>query len=277
MKLLLFFLISAFPLLAMAQADTLQVQAGDTTAVLDELTPSDNLLVDQNITVANSSQISEDLGGAVVGSDTLVTTPQAVAADLSDTTLVMNEEQSLAATDTLTATPAESTALVAEEVTASDSLSTNAADSLSTQQEIAPEVTSTTAEAATEAGSVSEAKVVINPQVDTIQWTYGRIENKTRAEKITLSGYFISYGLKGMVWVQTGMERKYSFDIKTAKGDWLNTDETGELLFEATCEGLNGTIRIVKEKKEITILLDFSQPDILSPNVAIEVNSFSKI
>ena len=94
---------------------------------------------------------------------------------------------------------------------------------------------------------------------------------------ITLSGHLISYGEKGFLWVQDGMELKYSFDVRAVKGDWSDISQNGELIFESVCEGVTGTIRIFKEKRMIKIHMDFTQPNRLTPNIILETNSFQKL
>lgn len=117
----------------------------------------------------------------------------------------------------------------------------------------------------------------INPETDTVRWDYGKVENKVRSETLSISGHFISYGSKSFLWVQNGMDHKYAFEIKGVKGSWSDITQTGELVYQAVCEGIDGTIRIYRQRRDVIIQLDFAKPDTLSPNIDLQVSSYSKI
>lgn len=118
----------------------------------------------------------------------------------------------------------------------------------------------------------------LNLKNDTISWEYGRGENKTRSESLTISGRFISYAEKGFLWVQNGTDTKYFFEVKMInKGDWSDTSENGEVEYRAICNGIEGTIRIYRDRQGVSVHLDFNQKDKLTPNVVLQINSFSKV
>jgi hypothetical protein len=118
---------------------------------------------------------------------------------------------------------------------------------------------------------------VFNPKSDTIKWVYVNGENKTRSEKMNISGHVISYGSSGFLWVQDGTDRKYKIDVKSFKDDWTKSRQYGELVYKAVCNGVDGTVRISREEGKVAIQLDFTQKDKLTPNVELRINSFSKI
>jgi hypothetical protein len=117
---------------------------------------------------------------------------------------------------------------------------------------------------------------VINPEKDTVKWEYGKVQNNLRSESVTISGHFITYGNNGLLWVQNGMDHKYAFEVKSVKGSWCDVSENGELVYGAICEGLEGTVPLYRQRKDVIIQIDFAQPDKLSPNIDLQINSFSK-
>lgn len=121
------------------------------------------------------------------------------------------------------------------------------------------------------------AQKAISPQTDTIRWNYGRIDNKIRSESLSITGHFISYGSKGFLWVQNGSDHDYRFEVKGVKGTWPDVDDRGELVYDAECEGIDGTIRIYGQGKSIVIQLDFRKADKLTPNIDLKVTSYSKL
>ena len=124
---------------------------------------------------------------------------------------------------------------------------------------------------------VCKAQQSISVKNDTISWQYGRGENRAKSESLTISGRFISYGEKGFRWIQNGTDREYYFDVKSVNGSWSDISKTGEVIYTAVCNGVNGTIRIYRAGGSTSIHLDFNQKDKLTPNVVLQVNSFSKI
>lgn len=123
----------------------------------------------------------------------------------------------------------------------------------------------------------AEGQKVINPETDTIKWEYTRLENMVKREKINLSGYFISYSDKSFLWIQTGVDRKYSFDVKSVKGDWADVTGKGELIYHVTCNGEEGTLKMHREQGELKIILDFIQPDKRTPYLVLQIDGYTKI
>jgi hypothetical protein len=121
------------------------------------------------------------------------------------------------------------------------------------------------------------AQNAVNPSSDTVRWNYGRGENKARAEALAISGHLISYGGRGFLWVQNGTDRKYSFQVKSAKGTWQDGEQNGEIVYDATCDGIDGTIRIYRKNREVGIQINFALPDKLTPNVLLEINSYNRM
>lgn len=123
----------------------------------------------------------------------------------------------------------------------------------------------------------TQAQKLINPESDTIKWSYGRIDNKIRSEALSISGHFISYGGKAFIWSQNGSNHDYFFDVRGAKGSWSDVENSGELVYDAICEGIDGTIRIYGRGRNVVIQLDFRKPDKLTPNIDLRINSYSKL
>jgi hypothetical protein len=117
----------------------------------------------------------------------------------------------------------------------------------------------------------------IDPMSDTVRWTYGNGENKVRSEQLSISGQIISFGSRSMVWRQNGTDRVYEFIVTAVKGSWEDTDQDGELIFQANCGGIDGTVRIFRDKKQIGVHIDFAVLDKLSPNVLLGVTTITKI
>ena len=121
------------------------------------------------------------------------------------------------------------------------------------------------------------AQKTVSPESDTIKWSYGRIDNRIRSESLSITGHLISYGGKGFLWVQNGSDHDYRFDVKGVKGSWSNADNRGELVYQAECEGIDGTITISGQGKNIVIQLDFRKPDKLTPNIDLKITSYNKL
>lgn len=124
---------------------------------------------------------------------------------------------------------------------------------------------------------VGKAQKAINVKSDTIKWQYGSGQNIAKSESMSISGYIITYGNKSFLWVQNGTDTKYSFDIKATQGEWLNSNDLGELNYNAVCEGITGTIRLYREKKGMSFHLNFTQTDKQTPNIVLPIISFSKL
>jgi len=124
---------------------------------------------------------------------------------------------------------------------------------------------------------VCNAQQSISLKSDTIAWQYGNGENRAKSEALTISGRFISYGEKGFRWIQNGTDKEYLFDVKSVNGSWPDISKTGEVEYQAVCDGISGTIRIYRSGGSVDIHLDFNQKDKLTPNVVLKINSFSKI
>ncbi len=116
-----------------------------------------------------------------------------------------------------------------------------------------------------------------NPATDTIQWHYGDIQNVVRSEKVNISGHFISYGGKELVWVQDGVDRTYKFEVSRIEGEWTDAGKDGGLVYQATCLEVDGTIRISRRRKNLKIELDFVKPDKRTPHLTFEVDTYTKL
>jgi len=125
--------------------------------------------------------------------------------------------------------------------------------------------------------NICEAQQSLSLKNDTISWRYGNGENRAKSEALTISGRFISYGEKGFRWIQNGTDKEYYFDVKSVSGSWSDIAKTGEVEYRAVCDGISGIIRIYRAGGAVAIHLDFNQKDKLTPNVVLQVNSFSKI
>lgn len=123
----------------------------------------------------------------------------------------------------------------------------------------------------------AKAQKAVNVTGDTVQWNYGSGLNKARNESMSISGHFISYSNKVMVWVQNGTDTRYTFDIKQVRGAWTDSNARGQIVYEAVCEGISGTISIYRDGSGLAIHLDFAKPDKLTPNIVLPVVSVSKL
>ena len=125
--------------------------------------------------------------------------------------------------------------------------------------------------------ALAVAQEAANPARDTIQWEYSDIGNQIRNEKVDISGYFISYGGNGFTWIQNGVDREYTFSVKDVEGKWSDADQNGELVYRAACKDIEGTIRISRQRRKVTIELDFTQPDKQTPHLVLNVASYTKM
>lgn len=117
----------------------------------------------------------------------------------------------------------------------------------------------------------------VNPAQDTVEWEYSKIENKVLSENVTMGGKFISYGSNSFRWIQNGVDREYTFENKSMKGDWVDATKEGELVYRSSCKDIDGTIRLFREKRKVFIVLDFVQPDKRTPHFVFEINSYAKL
>ena len=123
----------------------------------------------------------------------------------------------------------------------------------------------------------STAQEVVNPKIDTVRWDYRRIENRVRSEMVSIGGHFISNAGNNFVWIQDGVDRKYTFYTKSVTGNWTNTGGIGELVYRVTCNGEEGTLRLIRTSRAIIVELDFLQPNKRTPHLYLLVNSIQKI
>jgi len=124
---------------------------------------------------------------------------------------------------------------------------------------------------------VTAAQKTANPETDTIKWEYVDIQNQVRSEKLNISGQFISYAGGGFKWIQTGVDREYYFEVRSVEGKWTDADQDGELVYRAACKDIDGTIRISRQRRSITVVLDFIQPDKQTPHLILNVDSYTKM
>lgn len=118
---------------------------------------------------------------------------------------------------------------------------------------------------------------VISPQNDTIRWEYSSVKNLRNNETISLNGYVISHGNHGFDWVQDGGSDVYTIHVTAATGTWTNAASVGELQYQVTCNGLNGTVTLSRETGGVAIHLDFTNGDALTPHLILFINTYQKI
>ena len=127
------------------------------------------------------------------------------------------------------------------------------------------------------AGLASSAQELVNPRLDTVRWEYRSIENRVRSEMVSLRGHFISYAGNSFLWIQDGVDRKYTFYTKSVTGNWTNAGRAGELVYRVTCNGEDGTLRLIRTRRAIIVELDFLLPNKRTPHLYLLVNSIQKI
>ena len=121
------------------------------------------------------------------------------------------------------------------------------------------------------------AQQILNPTLDTARWDYKQIENKVKSETVTLGGHFISYGGQKFLWVQDGVDRQYVFKTKSVTGDWRDSRRSGELVYRVTCNGEEGTLRLVRKATNLMVELDFVHPNKTTPHLVLLITSINKI
>jgi hypothetical protein len=121
------------------------------------------------------------------------------------------------------------------------------------------------------------AQQILNPRFDTARWEYKQIENRVKSETVTLRGHFISYGGQTFLWVQEGVDRQYVFKTKSVTGDWRDSRRSGELNYRVTCNGEEGTLRLVRKSANLMVELDFVQPNKSTPHLVLIITSINKI
>ena len=127
------------------------------------------------------------------------------------------------------------------------------------------------------ASAESYGQKAVNPEADTVKWEYADIRNQVRNEKVDIGGHFISYGGSAFKWIQTGVDREYFFHVRSVEGKWSDADQDGELTYRAACKDIEGTIRISRQRRKLTIVLDFIQPEKQTPHLVLNVGSYTKM
>ena len=121
------------------------------------------------------------------------------------------------------------------------------------------------------------AQNFLNPKLDTVRWDYRKIENRVRSETVTLGGHFISYGGNSFLWIQDGVDRQYVFQTKSFKGDWNDSRRAGELVYRVTCNGEEGTLKLIRRGSIFLVELDFFQPNKRTPHLLLLITSINKV
>jgi len=127
------------------------------------------------------------------------------------------------------------------------------------------------------ANYASSAQQLLNPRRDTVRWEYGIVENRVKSETVPHAGHFISYGDNSFLWVQNGVDRKYLFKTRSLKGDWNDAKKNGQLVYRVTCNGEEGTLKLVRTRQRLIVELDFLQPSKTTPHLVLLITSIQKI
>ena len=121
------------------------------------------------------------------------------------------------------------------------------------------------------------AQQVLSPKDDTVRWDYKQIENRVRSETVAQGGYFISYGGKSFLWVQDGVDRQYHFKTNSLKGDWNDSRKTGEMVYQVTCNGEVGTLKLIRRGRIFLVELNFLQANKKTPHLMLLVTAINKV
>jgi hypothetical protein len=121
------------------------------------------------------------------------------------------------------------------------------------------------------------AQQMLNPKEDTVRWEYKRIENRVQSEIVALSGHFISYGGKSFLWVQDGVDRQYHFKTNSLTGDWRDSRKAGEMIYRVTCNGEEGTLKLIRRGRNFLVELDFLQANKKTPHLILLITSITKV
>lgn len=121
------------------------------------------------------------------------------------------------------------------------------------------------------------AQQMLSPKEDTVRWEYKRIENRVQSETVTLGGHFISYGGKSFLWVQDGVDRQYHFKTNSLKGDWRDSRKAGEMIYRVTCNGEEGTLKLIRRGRNFLVELDFLQANKKTPHLILLITAINKV
>lgn len=127
------------------------------------------------------------------------------------------------------------------------------------------------------ANFASHSQGVLNPKSDTVKWTYRQVENRVKSETVSVSGHFLSYGGKNFLWVQDEVDRQYAFKSRSVSGNWTNASRAGEMIYRVTCNGEEGTLKLVRNGTKIFVELNFLQPNKSTPHLLLLITSISKV
>ena len=121
------------------------------------------------------------------------------------------------------------------------------------------------------------AQLLLSPKDDTVRWDYKQIENRVRSETVAQGGYFVSYGGKNFLWVQEGVDRQYHFKTNSLKGDWRDSRKTGEMVYQVTCNGEAGTLKLIRRGQKFFVELNFLQVNKRTPHLMLLVTAINKV
>ena len=121
------------------------------------------------------------------------------------------------------------------------------------------------------------AQQVLSPKDDTVRWDYKKIENRVRSETVAQGGYFISYGGKSFLWVQDGVDRQYHFETNSLQGDWRDSRKAGEMAYRVSCNGEEGTLRLIRQGRNFFVELNFRNAIKRTPHLMLLITSINKV
>lgn len=127
------------------------------------------------------------------------------------------------------------------------------------------------------ASPMLHAQQLLSPKDDTVRWDYKRIENRVRSETVAQGGYFISYGGKSFLWVQDGVDRQYHFRTNSLKGDWRDSRKAGEMVYRVTCNGEEGTLKLIRQGRNFFVELNFLHANKRTPHLMLLITSITKV
>lgn len=121
------------------------------------------------------------------------------------------------------------------------------------------------------------AQQILSPKDDTVRWDYKKIENRVRSETVAQAGYFISYGGKTFLWVQDGVDRQYHFKTNSLQGDWRDSRKIGEMVYQVTCNGEEGTLKLIRQGRNLFVELNFLHANKRTPHLMLLITSINKV
>lgn len=111
---------------------------------------------------------------------------------------------------------------------------------------------------------------------DTIVWESSHAVNWVTGEKIDLPSTFITYGERGVEWIQENVNKKKSFNISNVSGQWSNASQDGQITYVLAVGSKTATIEFGRRNGLALIKCSIIHEGVQQMPFEFEVNNVTK-